>query len=573
MPRIISVDLGAHHVRVATWRGSRGVYALEDHLSRRVPQGEEHPPNLEARLAALDAMLEASPQVAGSGGDRVVLAFPSEHASVHRVTLPFKDPAQVAQTLPFTVEGEVPFEMEDMVMAWRSSERENGTEAMVVLVEKEKLSNWIQSLGERGFDPALVCCDAEVIGHLPTVNPSTETLEVEEVEEVEEDEEVEEVEEVEVEEIVEAPPETLMAVLDLGHGCSRLSVVRDGAVVFFRSMAIGGRTMTLAIQQAMGCTWEEAERHKHGDGQQSSGYAHLPPAARQAVDGSIGRLLADVRASLLRVEDEQAAEVERIWLMGGGTKIEELRDYFVRDLGVEVECIEEGSSDLTPEFMMAQRLADVMMNQHEGEVVDLRVGDLSYRGGTDLVRAALTYGLAGVSFFLVTIAVMSFVQWTSMDAEQEGLEERVRTQVASVLTDIAPGSLVDADMAREIMALETAEAVQRAQGLTQQLVGVPPTVDLLYDVHEAFPEPGEVSVSVSEFTVTSTMVTFNAETDGYASSSAVEEALRSVPRFSSASKGTETRMANGRVKFPITIALGVDGGEVESSDSEPNEED
>jgi Tfp pilus assembly PilM family ATPase len=567
MPRIISVDLGAHHVRVATWRGSRGVYALEDHLSRRVPQGEEHPPNLEARLAALDAMLEESPQLAGSGGDRVVLAFPSEHASVHRVTLPFKDAAQVAQTLPFTVEGEVPFEMEDMVMGWRSSERENGTEVMAVLVEKEKLSNWIHSLAERGFDPALVCCDAEVIGRIPTVNPSTDALETEEVEEVEEVEEGEE-----VEEETEAPLVTLTAVLDLGHGCSRLSVVREGTVVFFRSMAIGGRTMTRAIQEALGCTWEEAERHKHGDGQQSSGYGSLPPAARQAVDGAVGRLLADVRASLLRVEDEQAAEVERIWLMGGGTHIEELRDYFVRDLGVEVECVEAVSSELAPEFMMAQRLGDVMMNQHEEEVVDLRVGDLSYRGGTDLVRAMLTYGVAGVAFFLVTIAVMSFVQWTSMDAEQEGLEERVRTQVASVLTDIAPGSLVDADMAREIMALETAEAVQRAQGLTQQLGGVPPTVDLLYEVHEAFPPSDQVTVSVSEFTVTATMVTFSAETDGYASSSAVEEALRSVPRFSSASKGTETRMANGRVKFPITIALGVEDGEVESPDSESNEE-
>jgi len=549
------------------------VYALEDSLLRRVPQGEETPPNLEARLAALDAMLEESPQLAGSGGDRVVLAFPSEHASVHRVTLPFKDPDQVAQTLPFTVEGEVPFDMEDMVMAWRSAERESGTDVMAVLVEREKLSNWIESLAERGFDPALVCCDAEVIGRIPSGGPAEETEGVEEIEGVEEGEGVEEAESVEeVGEGTEEAAVTLTAVLDLGHGCSRLSVVREGTVVFFRSMAIGGRTMTTAIQEALGCTWEEAERYKHGTEEQSSGYAHLPPAARQAVDGAVGRLLADVRASLLRVEDEQAAEFERLWVMGGGTHIEELCDYLERDLGVEVLCVEPVSSELPVQFMMAQRLADVMMNPHEEEVVDLRVGNLSYRGGTDLVRAVLTYGVAGVAFFLLTIGVMSFVQWTSMDAEQDGLEERVRTQVASVLTDIAPGSLVDADMARDLMELKTAEAVQRAQGLTQQLGGVPPTVDLLYEVHQAFPPPDQVTVSVSEFTVTPTMVTFNAETDGYASSSAVEEALRSVPHFSSASKGTETRMANGRVKFPITIALGVEDDDVESSDSQPNEE-
>ena len=56
-------------------------------------------------------------------------------------------------------------------------------------------------------------------------------------------------------------------------------------------------------------------------------------------------------------------------------------------------------------------------------------------------------------------------------------------------------------------------------------------------------------------TITPTTVTFNAETDGYAASSAVEEALQKHDRFKGASKGQEKRLANGRVKFPITIEL------------------
>ena len=555
MPRIISVDLGARQVRVSTWRGSRGAYDREDQVSRLVPQSEEHPPNLEARLAALDAILEESQQLAGGGGDRVMLTFPAEHVSVHRVTLPFKDPAQVAQTLPFTVEGEVPFELEDMVMAWRSFEQGSGTEAMVVLADKERLTEWIESAAERGFDPALVCCDAEVIGRLPVAA-------VEEAPEVDPDED----------EVLEEPKVALTAVIELGHGSTRLSVVRDGRVMFFRSVAIGGRTMTLAIQQALGCSWAEAEQHKHGPGPTGSGYATLPSEARAAVDGAIGRLLADVRATLLRVEDEQEAEIEGVLLTGGGVHIEELCEYFQRDLGVEVGFLVEESTEEISDFQMTKRQADLLMEQREDEVVDLRVGELAYRGGTDLLRAMMTYGAAGVAFFLVTISVMSFVQWTSLDAEQEGLEERVRSQVASVLTDVPPGAITDAEMARELMSLEMQEAIQRAQGLTQQLGGVPPTVDLLYEVHQAFPPAEEVEVTVSEFTITSTMVTFNAETDGYASSSAVEESLKKHPLFASASKGTETRLSNGRVKFPITIALGVDQDEIESLDSEPNEE-
>jgi hypothetical protein len=116
----------------------------------------------------------------------------------------------------------------------------------------------------------------------------------------------------------------------------------------------------------------------------------------------------------------------------------------------------------------------------------------------------------------------------------------------------------------------TEDAVTRAEVLGEGAGGVPPTVDVVYQLHEAFPPAEENTVIVSDLTITPETITFNAETDGYAASSAVEEALQKVDRFKNTEKGQEKRLANGRVKFPITIAL--DAGDADEDVETDGEE-
>jgi hypothetical protein len=108
------------------------------------------------------------------------------------------------------------------------------------------------------------------------------------------------------------------------------------------------------------------------------------------------------------------------------------------------------------------------------------------------------------------------------------------------------------------MAEFTQDAVQRAEVLGDGSVGIPPTIDTLYRLTKAFPPHPDVTVELSDLTISSESISFNAETDGYGSSSQVEEALKRSPDFRTATKGQEQRLANGRVRFPITIPLGVE---------------
>jgi len=205
-----------------------------------------------------------------------------------------------------------------------------------------------------------------------------------------------------------------------------------------------------------------------------------------------------------------------------------------------------------------EAMGELVVAGKRSSLIDLRVGSLVYRGGTDMLRTVATYGGAGAAFFFVAMLVMTGIQWSQYNTEVERLDQNIRDVVASMLPEVGPEELSDGSVALTFLEIETEEAAQRAAALAETIGGVPPTVDLLYELHNALPAPDKVELRVSEITVTEQMVTFNAEANGYADSSAVEEALKLHPEFRSASKGKETRLKDGSVKFPITIALGLD---------------
>jgi hypothetical protein len=262
--------------------------------------------------------------------------------------------------------------------------------------------------------------------------------------------------------------------------------------------------------------------------------------------------------------------VVEVRLTGGGAAIDELWDYLAEDLGVTVRRVQDPDGEKVPgPFALCHALAMKAAGSRQ-YVTDLRVGEHSFRGRGDLMRAVMTYGTAGVMFFAVAAVVMFAVQYRALSAELAATQQAIQDLVVTTFPEVPPGMITDGGTAVQLMRDSTEDAVTRAEVLGEGAGGVPPTVDVVYQLHEAFPPAEENTVIVSDLTITPETITFNAETDGYAASSAVEEALQKVDRFKNTEKGQEKRLANGRVKFPITIAL--DAGDADEDVETDGEE-
>jgi len=546
MPRLIAIDLGSHQVKVSTWRVSgRNAPVLEDRFSGAVPQ-DGTPPGLVARFAALDAMIDEQPTLTAGPSDRCVLALPGELATYHRTVLPFSDKAQVEKTLPFALEAEVPFDLDDMLLGWRVLEAGDASEVLSVVSRGEQVQEWIAGLAERGLDPELVHVDTELLGMVaggPGIGGGAQ------------------------------------AVVDVGHTHTAVAIVVDGQVHDCRTVSVAGQAFTRAIQGALGCSWQEAEARKHGTwtdasdaedtdpGKPQSGYARLPDPARQAMDGAIGLLLAELRSTLIRAEDTLDVDIEEIRLTGGGAGFTELWDYVAADLGVPVRPAAPSDGEVVPSTWTLTHAAMLGLRSGGSEAVDLRIGELAYRGGTDMLRMGLTYGGLGAMVFAATVLVIFVMNYRALAVQQATTEEAIAAIVTETFPEIPEGQRTGGSSAIAAIQALTDDAELRADMLGSGAGGVPPMLDMLAQLTQAFPPHPSVTVTVRDLTITPTTITFEGETDSFASSAAVEGALQSGG-FPTALKGDD-QQGRDYIRFPVSIALDetlVEGAELASGE-------
>lgn len=535
MARVVAVDLGSWAVKVTVLDGNGRSAKVIERYTQPVPQddGLTVAP-LGERIAVLADLVKQHPTLAGANA--VAVTWPTEQATLHRVTLPFTDVGQVEKTLPYTVEAIVPFDLEDMVMPWRVLSVGTDTRVLVGLAKKEPLAVFLAALGKIGLDPRNVYLDAEVLGHFATDKAR------------------------------------LTAVVDVGHAHTLVTVVRGGQVQWSRAINVGGRDFTKAIRDAVGCTWDEAEALKHGTPapkpaidfgnadpelgvpEHVDAYATLPKAAQDALDSPIGLLLAEVRSTLISAEDELGVEIEEVRLTGGGARLGPLPDDFTADLGVPVLPVSDvQGSPLPPEYALSEALASMVTGQSALQTFDLRIGELSYRGGTDMVRTGILFVGAAVAFLFVAIVGFSGYQFYKLSSALATTQADIDALMAQTVPDADPTTYADNTRAKALLKERMEDAKTRAAMLGA--AGVPPTVDKLSALTTAFPPANQVVVDVSDLTITPDNISFTAETDGYAGSAAIEDALKRFDRFASATKGSEKKNKD-KVQFTMSIPLG-----------------
>lgn len=574
MPRIVALDLGSGNIKATVWNSSGRKASFVERLIHPVPQDGSEEPGLEQQLVAVGAMLEEHPELT-SAGNVIAASYGGRHVSVHRVELPFSDKRQFEQALPFAVEDEVPFDLDDMVLGWRVLEQgEAGTRAMVALVEEESLRLTLEGLAGQQIEPRRVVSDKELLARWgvpqePAVSEDIEGLE-------------------------HTVP--VVAVLDVGHTRTIASLVRGGELLGSRVMDIGGSDVTRAIQDGLRCSWANAERLKHGqpplpdpepvpaveedptaepalevegdeddtdtgvvlpvvpltpwDQLPAPGIEHLPPHVRSDVDRVVQRLLAEVRSTLIGFEDSLGIEVDEVHMGGGTARLPGLHARVSEDLGVPVHWASGTEGPIPCEFMLSDALAEVVAGQVQLEFVDLRAGALRWRSAFNLLQAMVTYGGALVVFFSVALGGLYVWQSWSIASEIEATQTSIDDTIKKALPDVKTRSSTVA-MSKMRERIDEAEARAKALGDNAE----PPAVGTIYHLSNSLPPAKDLEIDVTRMTVTPRALTFEAEVPSYAAADQVEVALQGTERFESCTKSGE-QQRRGRITFDVKCEFG-----------------
>jgi general secretion pathway protein L len=102
-------------------------------------------------------------------GDTVLSALRGDMVTWRTFFLPFRDMKKVAQTVPFELESNVPFGLDEVIVDYQILHRDRaGTTVLAALVQKEDLERHLELLKSSGVDPKIV--DVGPLAALNTLN-------------------------------------------------------------------------------------------------------------------------------------------------------------------------------------------------------------------------------------------------------------------------------------------------------------------------------------------------------------------------------------------------------------------
>lgn len=102
----------------------------------------------------------------------------------------------------------------------------------------------------------------------------------------------------------------VIALVDLGHDNSSISILKNGELILFRVVTIGSKKITHGLAESMGVSDTEAENIKVG----------LPDEVQSAMQSLLMPLGRELRASIDFIEHQQDKSVSKVYMSGGSAR-------------------------------------------------------------------------------------------------------------------------------------------------------------------------------------------------------------------------------------------------------------
>lgn len=515
--RILGLDVGSHTVKAVELRQTLRDLEVVQLRSLRLDGGAPSP----------GAELREFLRQHDLPGEHVVTSLPGDRASVRRVRFPFTDRRKIAPAVPFEIESQVPFELDDFVLDWQIvAEGADGAEVAVTLAPRGEMALLLETLGEAGAGPRVVEAEGLVLGHLAAT--------------------------------YELPGVRLLA--DLGHRKTTLCLLDEGRPVAARTLALGGLAVTRALAGERGLDEDEAERLKIEQGV-------LGARGSAAAAAVVERLAREMVRSIGSLETTPGGgprrRVERVDLVGGTAHLHGVDAVLGERLGLPVARLALPSGDLGPDLLaggdpalfapavaLALRgssRACTRMNLRKDDMaprIDLGALRREFRGTAWLVAAALLLWLGSVG-----------TTWYVQERRAEALEDRARVLYEQAF----PGRPVPGNVLAAMQ--ESVRSVQRRADTLGVYGGSLSALDVLTEISARVPE--ELDVVFEELSIDGQIVQIKGHSPSFGTVDRLRKELSGDEAFARISVGDITRDAQrGGRNFSVRIHL---GGEEETT--------
>lgn len=514
----VGLDIGTTSIKgVRVARGLRGA-SLLDHFSH--PIASEPSRGLRERQEAALRALAAEGRL--KGGDKWVVSVATTDVSLRELELPFTDPRKIDQIVPYEVEGQIPFDLANVVVDPIFLERggQGGkSRLLVACLPKSVLQDLLSLLGEVGIDPQEVDLSGLALARLyrPYSKSSGGTV----------------------------------LLLEIGASKSILCTLEQGRVLSLRGISIGGDAVSRVIAERLSLSFDDAEKVKYEIDFQNQGD---PRSAllREAVEP----LVSDIEKSLSLAP----RPIGGFLLMGGTSRQRGLLAYLERRLSIPgVKGLAELYGSLDSHHLKGM---EEMVASSDGALYQVALGLAlpSEEEGLNFRKGEFTFGKTvaerraqwiSIGLILALIGGLFlgnfFLGYRVKAARYQELKTEIRKHFTQAFPHIKT-VVQEVDQARSaIEVLKRTEAFLGVKELSP--------LHILQKITLAIPKG--IPIEVHNLVIDSGKVRIEARTDSFESIDRIKGGLSKIKDFrdvtvSDAKVGADPKKVGFRIKFKTT---------------------
>jgi general secretion pathway protein L len=508
LKNVLGLDLGSHSLKAVEIRQS--LRSFEAVAMRTLERRDDETP--------LADLIERFVELHHLSVEHVVCALSGRRLSSRRLHFPFSEQKKISAAIPFEIEEELPFEIDDCLIDWEKIHSERASaDIIATIAPRAEVSRFTEPLIDAKCPPQTLEAEGLVLANLAALFdlPGTRML------------------------------------IDLGHTKSAFCVIVDGRAVAARTVAIGGRDLTAAIAEDGGLVHERAEAVKCESGLAGSGARTRAVIDRLARE--ISRTASSIEETLAQLSSGPIAELT---LFGGTAQLIGIEEALSERAGIPAKRLglpKEGHGDRLSDdgapLVFAPALALALRGTAQARTrMNFLQQEFAVR--IDLSRYRKDFGwtavLGGVA---LAIAIMNFATGTVLEMRQA---ETVEATVDRLYSEAFPGAPATDN---PIAALRTAvkESNDRAEFL-----GVYPgnlsALDILSEISRHIPK--DLDIVFEDVNIDRQTIRMKVYAKKFESADRLGAELTKFPPFARAQIGSiENDSKRGGKRFTVTISL------------------
>lgn len=531
--RVIGLDIGSYSVKAIEIEFGLRQLELIDFFEEKYPLSATPPSSEQIQKTIENLFLRSGLTLPF----KLVASLSGLYVSSKNITLPFTDKVKIKQTLPFELEEHIPFALEDIIFDYQLiATTEKSAHLLVLIAPKDMIQERLALFPQKELSPDLLTSDAVSLYNLTTS-------------------------------AYWQAPETLYAIVNIGHQQTSVCIVEEGKISQVRSISLGGYAITQAIQETYRLSLEDAERAKIDNGfvltDSSSGVSKDQIKFSDCIKKALDPWVNQLSQTFQSVRSKGKGVVRKLYLTGGSSLLRNLPAYVSQELHMEVEFLKclsayEASNisdqdENHAKVSQALSLALGLIGKSYGEQFNFRKEEFSkYKRGPlgKEVRYFLGMGSLVLAILFMNIIGNTFILKSTLkniSAQMVDVTKKFPIKVPENLLENAP-------QLRSYLSKKAKEQKEKIEALGGSKGETLTALQVLQELSTLVPK--QVLFDVREFSYVDGKIKIKAISDSFNSIDNIEKSLKNHPQFTKITKGEISTSSDGQNKdFTITFDL------------------